>query len=156
MLTFEMALKDIKLDPDNARKHDKRNLDAIKASLEKFGQQKPIVVDGRDVVLAGNGTLMAAKDLKWETLKVVRSALKGHDATAYAIADNRATDLSEWEDKILDMQLTVLNEQNYDLSAIGFLDTPLPSIDDLPPDDAPVEKVKPRENAPGHTRPPTR
>ncbi len=42
-------------DPANARKHGPKNLDAMKASLAKFGQRKPIVVqrDGM-VVRAGN------------------------------------------------------------------------------------------------------
>jgi ParB-like chromosome segregation protein Spo0J len=31
-------------DPNNARKHNEKNLSAIKGSLAKFGQQKPIVV----------------------------------------------------------------------------------------------------------------
>jgi ParB-like chromosome segregation protein Spo0J len=49
-------LSDLTTDPENARKHDKRNLDAIAASLEKFGQRKPIVVMPTGVILAGNGT----------------------------------------------------------------------------------------------------
>ena len=44
-------------DPANARKHSERNLDAIKGSLAKFGQRKPIVVDRRGRILAGNGTI---------------------------------------------------------------------------------------------------
>ena len=46
-------------DPANARKHSKRNLDAIAASLEKFGQVRPILVR-RGKVIAGNGTLQSA------------------------------------------------------------------------------------------------
>jgi len=40
-------------------------LEQIKASLRRFGQQKPIVVDATNVVRAGNGTLAAAKALGW-------------------------------------------------------------------------------------------
>ena len=53
-----VTIESLKLDPNNARKHSKRNLDAIKASLEKFGQRKPIFVHN-GVVIAGNGTLEA-------------------------------------------------------------------------------------------------
>ena len=50
-------------DPLNARKHNRRNIDAIKASLSKFGQRKPIVVTNDGTVIAGNGTLEAATSL---------------------------------------------------------------------------------------------
>ncbi len=39
-----VAIADLAFDPANARKHEKKNLDAIRGSLAKFGQQKPIVV----------------------------------------------------------------------------------------------------------------
>ena len=88
-------------DPVNVRLHDGRNLDAIRGSLARFGQQKPIVVDSAGVIRAGNGTYMAAKALGWETIDVVRTGLEGLDATAFAIADNRTSDLSTFDDAAL-------------------------------------------------------
>lgn len=58
-------------DPANVRKHNEKNLDAIKASLTRFGQQKPIVIDKSGVVRAGNGTLAAAKALGWAEIDCV-------------------------------------------------------------------------------------
>ena len=61
-------------DPANVRKHDARNLEAIMNSLATFGQRKPIVVakgtEGQLVVMAGNGTLEAARSLGWDKLTV--------------------------------------------------------------------------------------
>jgi ParB-like chromosome segregation protein Spo0J len=68
-------ISELSLDPSNVRKHSRRNLDAIKASLRKFGQQKPIVVDATGVVLAGNGTLTAARELGWSVIQIVRTRL---------------------------------------------------------------------------------
>ena len=51
-----VALAKLALDPRNARRHPERNLESIKASLARFGQQKPIVVDADGVTVAGNGT----------------------------------------------------------------------------------------------------
>jgi ParB-like chromosome segregation protein Spo0J len=42
-------------DPANARLHPQANLDAIRGSLLAFGQQKPVLVDGRGVIVAGSG-----------------------------------------------------------------------------------------------------
>lgn len=92
-----VSVDELKLDPKNARRHPDRNLAAIRASLERFGQQKPIVVKKDGTVIAGNGTLEAARLLGWTHLDVVRTSLDGADAAAFAIADNRTGELSEWD-----------------------------------------------------------
>jgi ParB-like chromosome segregation protein Spo0J len=113
-------ITDISQDPANVRKHSRRNLDAIKASLRAFGQQKPIVVDDRNVILAGNGTYEAAKELGWSEIQIVRTRLTGTSAVAYAIADNRTAELAEWDDTALAEQLRALQSEEFDVEAAGF------------------------------------
>lgn len=90
--------KSLKNDPKNARKHNQKSVDAIAQSIKAFGQQKPIVVTHDDVVVAGNGTLMAMNSLKMENVQVVRlpKNWSQEKIQAFAIADNRTSDLSEW------------------------------------------------------------
>jgi ParB-like chromosome segregation protein Spo0J len=109
-------------DPANVRRHPDRNLDAIKASLARFGQQRPIVVDAKGIVRAGNGTLAAAKALGMDTVQIVRTGLQGSEATAYAIADNRSAELAEWDDTALAETLRSLQSEDFDLAAAGFTD----------------------------------
>jgi len=90
-------LSDLAADPNNARAHDERNLEAIAESLARFGQQKPIVVAADGTVLAGNGTLAAAKHLGWSEIAAITTDLDGPDARGYAIADNRTAELAEWD-----------------------------------------------------------
>jgi ParB-like chromosome segregation protein Spo0J len=123
-----VAIKSLKTDPRNARKHSKKNLDAIKGSLEKFGQQKPIVVSENNIVIAGNGTLEAAKALGWKEIEIKRSSLKGADIKAYAIADNRSGELAEWDAEILGISLAALAEENFDLERLGFDEEDLSKI----------------------------
>ena len=59
-----VAISSLSLDPANVRKHPDKNIQSIIASLKRFGQQKPIVVDANGIVRAGNGTLMAAQQLE--------------------------------------------------------------------------------------------
>lgn len=110
-LTIErLAIADILLDPANVRIHGERNLETIKASLLRFGQQKPIVVDADGIVVAGNGTVEAATALGWKKIDVVRTKLKGADATAFAIADNRTAALADWDEGALALVLSDLDE----------------------------------------------
>lgn len=95
-------------DPANARRHGERSIEGLKGSLLRWGQQKPIVLDERGVVIAGNGTLEAAKALGWTHVAAVRSDLAGIERTAYAIADNRLAELSEWDADALGQLLGAL------------------------------------------------
>ena len=139
-MTLEtVPLSSISPDPANTRKHSRRNLDAIKASLRRFGQQKPIVVDAKGVVLAGNGTLAAAMELGWPGIQIVRTALAGVDATAFGIADNRTAELAEWDANLGDV-LASLKAEDFPLAEIGFDEDDLAELAGEPyPSDADAE-----------------
>ena len=122
-----IAVSELSLDPSNVRKHSRRNLDAIKASLRKFGQQKPIVVDAKGIVLAGNGTLTAAKELGWTEIQATRTELAGVEATAFAIADNRTAELAQWDDNLDDVLKSLLGA-GQDLEDLGFSESELAKI----------------------------
>ena len=116
-----VAIDSVQFDPANVRKHGEKNLGAIKSSLLRFGQQKPIVVDAKGIVRAGNGTLAALKALGWKEVRIVRSTLEGSEATAYAIADNRTAELADWDDDALSQTLAALQIEDEDLAlATGF------------------------------------
>lgn len=143
-----VKIDSLTFDPANVRKHDEKNLSAIKASLNRFGQQKPIVVDANGVVRAGNGTLAAAKALGWKEIRIVRSSLAGSEATAYAIADNRTAELAEWDDDALAQTLAALQIEDdelaiatgFDLSEIERLTAPNDVEEDEVPE-APVDPI---------------
>jgi len=124
-------------DPDNARVHGQRNVEAIAASLDEFGQQKPLVIDADNRVLSGNGTLEAAKELGWQRLACVRTDLEGPQAVAYAIADNRTTELGQWNAELLADQLSELTDGLQ--VAAGFLKTELEDFEPIELADEPEE-----------------
>lgn len=86
----------LKEDPRNARRHDQRSVDAIAESLTLHGQQKPVVALKDGTVIAGNGTLQAARSLGWGRLAAVVFE-DASRARAYALADNRTAELSAWD-----------------------------------------------------------
>jgi len=132
-----VLIDDLTLDPKNARRHDDKNLRAIAESLRQFGQRKPIVVWGSTVV-AGNGTLVAARSLGWREILVARVPDDWDEARvmAYALADNRSAELAEWDDQVLTEQLKELELAEFDVEAIGFETTvePEPVIEDEIPE----------------------
>jgi DNA modification methylase len=120
-MNFEkVAIASLSFDPSNVRKHDKKNIESIKASLRKFGQQKPIVVDRNNIVIAGNGTMEAAKAIGMTEIYISRSDLQNAEALAYAISDNRTAELAEWDKEPLGAHLQGLQEDGWDLEELGF------------------------------------
>lgn len=120
MRVKSVPITSVVLDPANVRRHPTRNLEAIKGSLARFGQQKPIVIDQNGVVRAGNGTLEAARALGWKTIQVVQTNLAGSEATAFAIADNRTGELAEWDNDLLREQVGALAADGINLESLGF------------------------------------
>lgn len=89
-------------DPQNARLHPEANLEAIRLSLARYGQLKPVVVRKRGrVVLAGNGTREAALSLGWTRLAATFVDLDDVAAAGYALADNRTAELARWDTEIV-------------------------------------------------------
>jgi len=131
MTVQAVPISEITLDPENKRRHDEKNLAAIRRSLERFGQQSPIVLDSSGRCLKGNGTILAAQALGWQEIQAVHSDLEGRDADAYAVADNRAGELATWEQQQLaqfledqrnlgDLECTGFDEEDLDALADGW------------------------------------
>jgi len=107
-------------DPRNARRHDERNLAAIRASVTAFGQLRPLVVQqSTGHVVAGNGTLEVLRGLGWTHAAVTVVDLDDARARAFAIADNRTAELASWD--VAELQ-AALSDPELDglLDAVGF------------------------------------
>jgi len=106
----------VEFDSQNARRRTERSSHMIRESLQQFGPLRSLVgqrlPDGRIIVRAGNGTLEEAGQVGIDKVRiierrpdelvvVVADDLAEKDWKKYAIADNRSSDLSEWDDSIL-------------------------------------------------------
>ena len=102
MKIVEVFLDELIEDSANARIHDKRNLDAIRNSLQRFGQVEPLVVrKDTNVVVGGNGRLAAMRSLKWKTTQVTYQDLTDLQAYELGIALNRTAELAGWDNEQL-------------------------------------------------------
>jgi hypothetical protein len=83
----------------------------------------PVLVDGHGNVLAGHGRILAAQLLGWTEVPVIFvDHLRENQARAFMIADNRLTENSVWDDRLLAQQLKELSklELDFSLEVTGF------------------------------------
>jgi len=135
------AIDGLEAFPSNPRRS---NTEAVAGSLDRFGQLKPVVVDGNRIV-AGHHVTEAAAMLGWTHVAVVDHQFAGEDEQrAFLIADNRVTDAglgAGYDDQLLAEQLLALAEVD-GLTGTGYnaddLDSLLASLKDLDVPPAPV------------------
>jgi DNA modification methylase len=139
-----LQIKDLTPDPQNARQHDEKNLKAIQGSLKEFGQRKPIVITEDGVIVAGNGTVEAAKRLGWTKIECVQvpGDWTAEQTKAFALADNRTAELAAWSPEVLAAQLVELEASGFQIEEFGFekievAEEPRDIVEDEIPESAP-------------------
>src|SRR5579884_3189099 len=133
-------------DPANARLHKPPQVAAIARSISTFGFNVPVLVDDSGKLIAGHGRLAGAARAGLREVPVIRlSHLTEQQRRAYMIADNRLTDLSRWDEKLLGETLRDLSvaDLDFELDAIGFsvaeIDLRIDGLDGVPDaEEAPV------------------
>ena len=112
--------KTLKPDPRNPRVHSDKQVRQIVQSIESFGFNVPLLIDDEQKVIAGHGRLLAARKLGWDTVPAIRlSHLTESQRMAFLIADNRLTENSSWDERMLGEQLKILSELELRLRSGG-------------------------------------
>ncbi|HTF56416.1 MAG TPA: ParB N-terminal domain-containing protein [Planctomycetota bacterium] len=114
-----VALERLKPWDRNPRKN--HAVDAIARSIENFGYLSPIVVQkGTYRILAGHGRLEALKKQGVTKVPVVVADITDEQASLYTLADNKLTELAEWDEELLAGLVKDLSALDLDLSLSGF------------------------------------
>lgn len=145
-----LATATLASNPRNARRHSDKQIQQVAASIERFGFLVPIVIDGDQMIAAGHGRWEAAKRLKLTTVPVIRAAfLSEADRRAFALAENRLAELSDWDESILADELKVLFDGGYDFEVTGFTasDLDFAIVEETPKKDEPEQVELPGPNA---------
>ncbi len=109
--------------PNNPRTHSKSQLRQIADSIKAFGFANPILVDENNVIIAGHGRLLAAKELALtEIATIVLPGLREAQKSALRIADNKIALNAGWDLELLEVELnTILTlETDFVLESTGF------------------------------------
>jgi DNA modification methylase len=116
-------VRELGLDPKNPRTHTPRQIRQIARSIDQFGFNVPVLVDATLKVIAGHGRVMACQQLGWsEVPTIALEHLSDAQAKAFAIADNRLTENSKWDERLLAQQLQELSllDLDFNLEVTGF------------------------------------
>ena len=110
----------------NARLHTQQQIQQIAKSIAAFGFNNPILVSSDQGIIAGHGRLEAARYMGLESVPViVLDHLSEKERRAYILADNRLSDLSQWDEATLNAEVEALQATDLDLDAIGWTDEEL-------------------------------
>ncbi len=122
--------RELKPDPNNARKHSPEQLLQIRRSIDEFTFTSPVLLRENDVVGAGNGRWEAALlDPPLALIPTITiSDLTEDQWRAYAIADNKIGLNSTWDEDLLRAEVAALADEGVDLGLVGFSDD---EIDEL-------------------------
>jgi DNA modification methylase len=113
----------------NAKMHGTDQVSKIAASMAKFGWTVPCMVADDGELIAGHGRVLAATQLGISEVPVIRLGhLDEAERRAYRIADNKLTELGEWDDAVLRDEITGLLADDFDLSLLGFDDADLDAL----------------------------
>jgi ParB-like chromosome segregation protein Spo0J len=127
---FAVPIDSVKLDPANENTHDEASITAIAASLKRYKQRTPIIVNAKTKRIAkGNGTWQAAKQNGETKIAVVFVEDDAQTHAGYRLADNRVAELSEWNDERLAVSIAELNKAEPDLFSAMQLDELSASIE---------------------------
>ncbi len=135
-----VPIDSIKPHPQNPRQGD---LEAIGASVDRFGQVRPVLVQkSTGFICAGNHLWKLLKERGWDRIARVEVALSDDDALAYVIADNRTAELGSYDQRALAVILESMMTKGQ-LAGTGYnaeqVDDFLAELDALPTNEAEFE-----------------
>lgn len=104
---------------DNPRNTEKA-VTAVAKSISRFGFNVPILCNPEYQIIAGHTRFEAAKRLKLDTVPVIVLSLSTDEQGLFAIAENRTSELADWDSQKLRTIMDRLNEEDVDLSGLGF------------------------------------
>jgi len=140
-----IAISDIKPYENNARLHPEEQLDKIANSIREFGFITPVIIDENNTILVGHGRTLAAERVGLTEIPYRRiSNLTDEQKRAYILADNKLSDIAEWDEELLKMELESIS---LDMTDFGFEDFEInidEDITEIEEDEIPEPPVEPK------------
>lgn len=147
---IQMDIEILKPYLKNNKKHSEKQIQKVAKSIKEFGWQQPIVCDKQNTVIIGHCRLEAAKKLGIKKVPVLLTDnLSTSQIKALRLADNKLSDLAEWDFDNIKAELEELKLEEFDIDLTGFdsieLDNLLKEKENINLDDFFEENTKPKE-----------
>ena len=109
---------------NNPRVHPPEQINKLVESLRQFGVVRPLLIDGNKVVIAGNGTLQAARQIDEmpEVPCIQVSGLTEAEKKKYVAQDNLLYELGKTDDNVLVSLLSEVQAGGEDISSVAISD----------------------------------
>ena len=115
----QMKISDLVMYENNPRKNDNA-VEAVANSIRSFGFKVPIIIDKSNVVICGHTRVKASKKLGMDEVPcVIADDLNEEQVKAFRLADNKVSELAEWD---LDKLAEELQFIDMDMLQFGFED----------------------------------
>ena len=106
---------------NNAKIHSDEQVNKIADSIKEFGFLNPCLIDSDYNIIAGHGRVMASKKLGLKTVPCIFvEGLTEAQRRAYILADNKLTEMGEWDEYTINEELQWLKDEDFNIELTGF------------------------------------
>lgn len=147
--TEQVIVKDINsiIPYINNPRHNEEAVSLVAASIAEFGFKNPIILDSKNVIVAGHTRFAAAKKLGLKEVPcIVADDLTEQQIKAFRLADNKVAEAATWDMDLLKIELDGITD--IDMSDFGFdldsLEEEEKNPEDVKEDEPPEPLAKPK------------
>lgn len=118
----EVRIDEISNHPTNPKIHPDNQIRLLQKSIKKFGYTNPVILSADGTILAGHARVKAAIAMGQDTIPAIRTKLTGKEADAYLVADNRLTEIAQYNRDVLSELLSDLPDDLAELTGFDSSD----------------------------------
>lgn len=105
----------------NNPRHNEAAIDKVAASIKEFGFKVPMVIDRENIIVTGHTRFAAAQKIGLKAVPcVIADDLTPAQVKAFRLADNKVSELAEWDNEKLSIEMEELNDLDFDVDLENF------------------------------------
>ena len=120
-LSFEYIDTNLLVPYENNPRDNAAAVGPLSAAIDTLGFNEPIVIDEKNVILAGHTRLKSAQQIGMKRVPVIRvKDLTNDQKIAYRLESNKTAEIAKWKKDLLALEAEAIKDSGIDLAAFGF------------------------------------